>query len=248
LHLTLTNASVGALADEPDAWPQPANLQLDGFVYKRFSGAAPRDAGSRLDWLARQPSFLPQPYRQVAKVLREEGEEAGAVKVCYEMERGVRARETGWWRVWVKNPALRSTIGYGYYPARAFWWLAGLVVSGVFLYATGYRAGAMTPTEPNAYAMFKKVGQLPSQYGKFNALVYSAESSLPVVRFGQIDSWQPDPSPNRSESEVQTFFGHVAFRISSARVLRTYQRIQVLFGWILGTLFVAGVTGFVRRN
>jgi hypothetical protein len=81
LSLTLTNATVGALADDAVSWPQEGRLLLDGCVYERFSGPAPKDFRTRLNWLARQTPFLPHPYRQVAKVLREEGEAAGSVVV-----------------------------------------------------------------------------------------------------------------------------------------------------------------------
>ena len=70
LKLTLTNASVGALADDTAGWPQVGDLLLDGFVYERFSGPAPKDCKSRLNWLALQEPFLPQPYRQVPPISR----------------------------------------------------------------------------------------------------------------------------------------------------------------------------------
>jgi len=244
LQLTLTNASIGALADERAAWPQRGNLRLDGFVYERFSGPAPKDYPSRLEWLDLQDPFLPQPYRQVAGVLKEEGENAGSVEVLFEMEGRVRAQENRWWRTYLVNPALRWTTGYGYYPFRAFWWLAGVVLIGFALYCVGYRIGSITPTDKEAYAAFKTAHQFPAYYQRFHAFIYSVENSLPFVKLGQVDHWQADPLP-------QTFVWRIpilSYWVSFAGLLRWYQWFQILSGWVLGTLFLAGLTGIIRKD
>ncbi len=246
LKLTLTNASIGALADDAAGWPQVGDLILDGLTYDRFSGPAPKDCKNRLRWLALQEPFLPQPYRQVAKVLREEGEAAGSVEVLYEMERRVRARDNRWWRTHLVNPALRLTVGYGYHPARAFWWLAGIVLIGFALYSAGYYVGSITPTDKVAYTTFKAARQFPAQDEGFHAFIYSVENSLPFVRLGQVDHWQPDPHPKNQVWRVPIL--PFAVWLSFAGLLRWYAWLQILSGWVLGTLFIAGVTGIIRKD
>ena len=78
----------GPLLDNEASWPAPGNLRLNGFVYASI-GSDPIDAKARLAWLARQPStpFRPQPYLQLAKVLRESGHEPAAKRVLIEKER-----------------------------------------------------------------------------------------------------------------------------------------------------------------
>ncbi len=246
LKLTLTNASVGALADDAAGWPAAGKLLLDGFVYARFSGPAPKDHNSRLKWLARQLPFVPQPYQQVAKVLREEGEAAGSVEVLYEMEHQVRGRDTRWWRTHLVNPTLRWTVGYGYYPARAFWWLAGIILLGFGLYGIGYHVGSITPIDKDAYAAFKCGRQLPAHYERFHAFIYSVENSLPFVKLGQVDHWQADPDPQNPvwRLQIQPF----TVWLCLAGLLRWYAWLQILSGWVLGTLFIAGVTGIIRKD
>jgi len=246
LKLTLTNASLGALADDAAGWPKAGGLFLDGLDYGRFSGPAPKDCKNRLKWLALQEPFLPQPYRQVAKVLKGEGEAAGSVEVLYEMERRVRARDVRWWRTCFVSPALRWTVGYGYHPARAFWWLAGIVLIGFALYSAGYYMGSITPTDQVGYAAFKASGQSPAQDEKFHALIYSVENSLPFVRLGQVDHWRPDPRPQREVWRVPIL--PFAIWLSFAGLLRWYAWLQILSGWVLGTLFIAGVTGIIRKD
>jgi hypothetical protein len=246
LQLTLTNTSVGALADESQSWPQAGNLLLDGFEYERFSGLAPKDYKSRMDWLALQKSFLPRPYRQVAKILREEGEIAGSVEVLYELERRIRARESRWWRTYVIDPVLRWMVGYGYYPTRAFWWLAGLILLGFALYFAGYRAGSIAPTDKEAYGTFKASRQFPAHYERFHAFIYSIENSLPFIKLGQVDHWQADPRPESFVWHAPIF--RLSVCLSLAGVLHWFQWLQILSGWVLGTLFIAGVTGVIRKE
>lgn len=246
LGLTLTNAFVGALADEEAGWPSEGSLLLDGFVYRRFSGSAPKGSKARIGWLSRQKPFFSHPYRQLANVLTVEGDYAGSVEVLYEMECKVRAREHRWWRNFIVNPLLKWTVGYGYYPVRAFLWLAGLVLLGFMFYGAGFRAGSITPTDKDAYAAFKAARQLPSHYPSFSAFIFSVENTLPFVKLGQVDRWQTDPRPTCLIRRVPVLAFPI--KLSLAAFLRWYQRLQILSGWILGTLFIGGVTGIIRKD
>ena len=232
--LDLRNASAGSIADDKESWPAHGNLFLDGFVYKRIS-EGPGDAKTRLEWLGLQRPFTPQPYRQLAKVLGEEGDPRGARKVLYEMEKTLRqedAKRLNGWRGWwerFKSLWLKAVIGHGYYPLRAFAWLLAFVVLGFGIFWAGNSRGGIVPTDKAAYDLFRNKHVLPPYYERFNPLVYSLENSFPLVKLGQTDRWQPDPQPRW-------------------RVLRYFRWLQICAGWILATMFVAGVTGVVRRD
>ncbi len=85
-RLTLRNAHVAALNDTEDAWGlQPGRLDLVGFTDDRLGGLdATKDSAKSArstewlkKWLAKQDgfdtSYNPQPFEQLAKVLRESG-------------------------------------------------------------------------------------------------------------------------------------------------------------------------------
>jgi hypothetical protein len=232
--LDLINASTGSLVDDEKSWPEKGNLLLDGFVYGHISGDSPRDAKTRLRWLARQDPFTPKPYRQLAKVLREAGNDRGARKVLFEMERrrwraeerSRYARLGGW--------VLGLTIGYGIYPLRALGWLVLLTALGWYPFRHGYFAGAMAPTDKDVYHFFHDHGWSPDHYPRFTASIYSLENSLPFVNLGLKDYWTPNPNPQASRWMPP--------------ILRWFRWGQVLLGWVLATLFVAGVTGVVRKE
>jgi hypothetical protein len=246
-RLNLMNASAGALCDDERSWPSKGNLWLDGFVYGRIS-FGPRDARSRLDWLARQNSFAPQPYRQLAKVLKEEGDDRGARKVLFEMEHRRREVEDHSFIQKAWSLILRCTVGYGYYPAKALKWLVVLALAGFFLFWVGYSGRSIVPTDKDAYACFRKDRQLPPHYERFHASMYSLENSFPLIKLGQVDRWQPDPNPQRSTSQAGEWMARHAPCISFAGILRWFRWLQIIFGWVLATLGIAAVTGLVRKE
>ena len=159
--LYLKDVSVGSLADDTVSWPKEGSLfYLDGFTYGRIAGG-PQNISNRLDWLSRQKEFTPQPYRQLAKILREEGDDPGARQVLYEMEKKKHQEGKHGWTARFWNSIFRGTIGYGIYPRRALWWLLVLIVMGWGVYWGGYFRGAITPTNKEAYEAFHSNGGPP---------------------------------------------------------------------------------------
>lgn len=254
--LDLRDASAHSIMDDDKSWPNQGNLYLDGLVYERIS-EGPTEARTRLRWLELQSEFTPQPSRQLAKVLMETGDDRGAHWVLFQMERRRRAQEMERFRrvhqdhgllvrlrcaIWSRavslwNGLVALTIGYGYYPGWAFVWLLLLAALGWGVFRLGYAAGAMAPTDKDAYSFFveqcrKQHCQPPEYYERFHAFVYSLENSVPLVKLGPEEKWQPDP------------VGPVMW----PGFLRWFRWGQICFGWFLTTLFVAGVSGIVRRQ
>lgn len=248
LLLDLANASVGALADESQAWPESGKQILDGFVYGRFAGTAPKNAKTRLEWLARQRLFASQPYRQLARVLKDEGDEVGAKQVLYEMERLRWAQANASVLASPWNFALRYVTGYGYYPGRALLWLFGLVLLGFVLFDAGFHAGSVVPSDKDAYACFTSSHSLPAHYARFHASIYSLENSFPLVKLGQVDRWLPDPAQRYVPSPYDSRKARLFHRLLSPSFLRWFGWCQILGGWFFATMGIAGVTGLVRRD
>ncbi len=243
--LDLENLRAGSLWDDQASWPAAGNLMIDGFVYDDFSGG-PGDAVTRLKWLALEPpGYRPQPYQQLAKVLREAGREEAAADVLIEkqVERrrfgGMGALERAW------NVVLEATIGYGYRPLRALWWIAAFVLLGTALFGWGYRARIITPTDENAYQKFVATGIAPPHYPPFHALVYSLENFLPVVELHQGNYWRPNPRHGPKGTAERA--GGVLDRTTiPGALLRWYLWIHILAGWTLTPLLFAGLAGLVR--
>ena len=117
----------------------------------------------------------------------------------------------------------------------------------------------MVPSERFAYVGFAR-GALPGQYAPFCALVYSIDTSLPIIGFGQKDRWYPrlmekvPPPPGGSEG-VSGFLCKANFtrrlepnsvwvsRVTLAKSLEVYRWFHLAFGWFLATMLLAGISG-----
>ena len=245
--LDLENTHAGAIWDDEASWPAPGNLIVSGFVYGEIAGG-PSDAAARLQWLALQPSgYRPQPYRQLAKVLSETGREEGATDVRIAKEIALRQHgQLNWFqRAW--NMMLEVTIGFGYRPLRALWWISGFVVLGTILFGWGYYLRIITPTEESAYREFVATGDAPPHYPIFNPFIYSLENFLPVVELHQDRYWRPNPR-HAVSGRVTRWTGPVDSSSLPSRFLRWYLWIHILAGWTITPLLFAGLSGLVRPD
>ena len=243
-QLDLENARAGALWDDRASWPAQGNLAVEGFMYGAISGG-PAEAGSRLHWLSLEaPGYHPQPFRQLATVLRESGEDAGSTDVLIAKEiskrqyAGLSRTERAW------NLLLEMTIGYGYRPLRALWWIIGFVALGTLLFGAGYYARIVAPTEESAYHSFLTSGSVPLHYPTFNAFVYSLENFLPVVELHQGSYWRPNPRHGLGGGTQPAGQNHS--ETISGSLLRWYLWLHILAGWVLTPLLFAGLSGLIR--
>lgn len=249
--LDLADTTAQELYDDRESWPAPGNLDVNGFVYNAIIGG-PATGAERLQWLALQPAgYRPRPFRQLAKVLREEGRDDGAVEVLIAQRVAQRrfGRLSASERAW--NLMLEATIGYGYEPLRALWWIGGFVILGALLFDAGYRLRVITPTEAAAYEAFERSGDTPRHYPPFNALVYSLENFLPVVDLHQGMFWRPNPrhpARSRAAQSRNTDSDSAGSGTVTAMVLRWYLWLHILAGWILTPLLFAGLSGLIRPD
>jgi hypothetical protein len=252
VELDMRNASVGPLRDEERSWPSAGKLSLDGFCYSRFSRPAPTSVESRLRWLELCGQFTLQPYQQLAKVLKEAGDAEAAPLVLFQMEhRHRRSEDKGILRK-AKSWILRWSIGYGQIPMRALWWLLALVIIGSGVYGFAYLGGIMSPSDKDAYAEFKKKGYPPDSCPPFNPLVYSAEHSFPVINLELKDRWRVGSEPIAVKPTVNwavlRSVQKTGLALNSPIALRVWMWTQTVAGWVLATLFVAGLSGIVKSG
>lgn len=240
--LVLRNASVGALHDDMQSWPPPGRLAIDGFTYERIS-----DQEKRLAWIASNQPFAQQPYRQLAQVLREEGNDEGARRILFEMERlSRREHDDSWYRrLWTWT--LKTTIGFGYYPERSVLCLIGMILLSAILFEGGFAIGSIAPTDKDVYVPFKQSSKVAPYYESFNAWVYSFENSVPLVKLGQAERWQADPDP-QWRCSPKAFVSPRLCRLLFPGALRILRVVQICFGWFFSTMFVLAVTGIVRKE
>lgn len=177
--IVLAAATAADLVDDLASWPKAHNpaqpsqtppIVLTGFTYTHLFGST--RAKNRLPWLAAgsysKGQFTPQPYTQLAKVLREMGHDREARIVLMDRERRLAqqldrelsielaAAKSGngsdigmaWLRlkgtqIW--HFIMGNIAGFGYAPHFALFWAIGAVLVGMALYFIAYKSGAMVP-------------------------------------------------------------------------------------------------------
>lgn len=216
-------AEVEDLIDDEASWPKAGSLRLDGFTYQRLTEGAPTAASERLKWLRLQPAktFLPQPYEQLAHVLREMGHESDALEIAIaEQEEERRYGELSPWG-WFKSWILDYTVGYGYKPWRALYWIGLVLVSGAVVFARAHRAGLIQPSE---------VARQGEQR-LFEPFVYSLDVFLPFIDLHQRSDWRlrPKGAPGWSYRFCELYFF-----------------LHILAGWALIAIAAAAMSGLVK--
>jgi len=166
--------------------------------------------------------FSIAPYRQFAKWLGAEGDDAGVRLVSIAGERDALKKKS-WWRK-ILGSVFGATVGFGYDPIRAVYWLIGVI-----LIAT---AGFAILYDGTLFGIVIVAAHFPDGFRNmdagstvlFNPLTYAASAVLPAG--GDIlTSWRPATTA----AELAT----LGFRA---------------FGWILATAVLAGVAARVRRD
>ncbi len=265
--LNLPLAKVASLLDDTASWPTAGNLYLDGFVYGRIS-ESPLDSKSRLEWLRRQiapaeaarpDQFWPEPYRQLAKVMRDQGKSDDALAVLIGLEDDRRRYGGMGWpaRLWAF--ILKWTIAYGYRPLRALWFIAAFVLVGFAIFGAAYQAGAIVPTDHDAYESFVQSKPIP-YYESFCAIVYSFDTFVPIIDLGQRSKWKPVDSSSEMLAKVPAAGGgNLGCFLCQAAPLadwwsppiwlvRLFRLVDIVAGWFFTSLFVAGISGLVRND
>jgi hypothetical protein len=116
----------------------------------------------------------------------------------------------------------------------------------------------MAPTDKEACAEFHAEGHAPTCYPPFNAIIYSLENCVPLVKFGQDERWQPDSSPKRRVISTAPADWWVRLKnlwpvplprsATSPGALRLFRWIMIGLGWLLATFFVAGLAGIIKTD
>jgi hypothetical protein len=244
--LDLSGAYAAGIDDDPESWPAPDHVDFDGFIYGYLR--KPDDARHRLELLRRQSLIgaengehqrvRAQPYRQLAKVLRDMGyeQEGRRTLIAFEEQRDLREHFNKPEKMlrWLYRKALR----YGYEPHKPAAIIAvALFLAGWLFVSLGNRAGVMAPTaELTTLATVTH-----SQPSQLSPILYSLDALSPIHAFRQEENWWP-----RAESWRWCICWPTA--LPCGYLLRFWLCFEISAGWILTGLIVAGFTGIVRRE
>ncbi|MER7753138.1 hypothetical protein [Kitasatospora sp. NPDC097643] len=172
--INLASAEIGTLVADPARWPEQCTLNLTAATFTTLEPTADHPAADRLAWLAAHvvnPS--PALYAQVAAAYTRSGQEQAAREVVIHKER-LRYQSLGpAGRIWGR--LLGITVGYGYRPSRALYWLLLLLAAGTAYFQVTGAPRAVNP------------GSGPS----WDPLLYVIDLVVPFLSLGQRTAWDP---------------------------------------------------------
>jgi len=254
VRLDLRYTRIGTIRDDEKSWPAKGQLLLHGLIYDLIHNVkeVPRDAKRRIDWIQRQYNekteedgieFWPQPYEQLAKVLRASGDDAGAIEVLIaeNKDRLRFAKLTRRNRYWLRF--LGFSVDYGYRPFKAVKFGLVLLFLGWLVFEAAGRTEVMTPVKESAYVSddTEKGRHISMDYPAFSAFLYSLDASIPLVDLHQRSYWQPSANKKGwlSLSEERGLW-------IKGSCVRVWLIFETLGGWVLTSILIFSLTRMVR--
>jgi hypothetical protein len=174
--VSLSCVVAGSVFDDQQLWATRGEVDIEDFQYHSLTAWPEVPVATRLGWLRSVlPDYDPDPYDHLAASYRDGGHDDHADTVLLAKQRhrhsGNRpvGRLWGWLQEW--------TVGYGYRPWRAGWWLA-----------VCWLLGSLWFTEHQLPRLDN--GQDPS----WQPVIYTADLLVPVVNLGQDGLWRTSGS------------------------------------------------------
>jgi len=256
VDMRLAHAAI--LEDDPSNWPDGPDFVLNGFACDKFSNLNASNVSFRVEELDRRlqkvQQFYPEPYIQLANMLRSSGFEDESVQVLIDKNRrqaqSLKRFSLSWW--WYGF--FGKFINYGYRPLNALWASLAFVILGWVVFAIGYTRQCrifdafglrLLSDSARGFNYYPHHSLLvPSAEGKgvprFNALIFSFETFVPIIKLAMGDYWRIDASRGRLlPGDGRKWF-------TTGGLLRLYYWIHIVAGWVLTTLLVGALAGLIK--
>jgi hypothetical protein len=227
-RINLSNAQISRLNDTPNSWPEHQYV-LTGLAYQSVTDDS-FTLERRKTWLRQTDAYSPDAYQQLARVYRLGGNESAAQEILVASQRDLRSKDRG-------NLSRRSRawswfidrfVGYGYRLHRPFVWLLAAGLVGGVVYLIAQHNDLIMPTgRPHVPA----IGPPPAGTPPFYPFPYSFQLLIPGLDLRETANWLPDAAKNGGGLFIMIF---------------TW--IMIVFGWILATAVVAGITRLFRQR
>lgn len=275
-RLILSNARCQVFCDSKGplgeiVQPSGNRMELDAFTYQRL-GDCTTDGKKRERWLNNQivehtiHHFRPQPWKRLTSVLMEMGYNKSARFIATKRHVALRRSRSLSPLGKLLNFFLGITIGHGYHPNYALIWAAMFVVPGVLIFSVAAEKGWMAPqsqsVQANPQYWEREDCRVPASYRRLNPIFYTLDMFVPIIDSLHNADWGPAPisracAEQRPENPT-ALQQQVSASIDAAYAgglrnlfligfLELARWLLVVSGWILVPLFLAGVTGIVKR-
>jgi len=258
-------------ADGDIASPPGHALEIDAFTYQRL-GECTKDPAKRDAWLNGQIDahirlhFRPQPWKQLTSVLQDMGYNNAARIIAIKRQVALRRSRSLSGPGKIMNAFLGVTIGHGYRPNFAVLWALVFVLPGALVFSVAAEKGWMAPQRDTVLASVdyweRDDCRLPQSYRRLKPALYTLDLFVPIIDSMHTSDWGPSPvaracaeQPLRTPNWLQRQLSAAMDQAYAGGLRRLFEQgflefarwMLVVSGWILVPLFLAGVTGIVKR-
>lgn len=235
-------------------------LILDGLEYNHLSGEN-LDSLTLIKLLEEMPEFKPQPYKQMAKVLRNMGHHEDANNIMIKYSDIITGRSENKF-IKILKQIYGFTAGYGYKPMRVlgtmlmvwflcslFYWNASkvavfaptnpLVFQKKDSYNCNVNSGGTSLLDIFSWSKYNSTNNwvlnknLDGEYTTFNPFMYSLDVILPIVDLQVEKDWGQYISSNNGTLNDVT---------------RWIMWFEILFGWTYSLILVAILSGLAKNE
>jgi len=223
----LSLADIGRLDDTYRSWPK-GNYSVAGLTYG-ITANGEMTMDERIKWLRRTKTYSAEAYQQLVQFYTFSGDQKSADRVAIAGQRDLRHKGRGHlsWpsRAW--NRFIDLFVGYGYKLHRPFVVLLVTGLAGGLTFWVAQHANLIISTGlPHTSAM-----KAPPAYPPFYPFAYSFQLLIPGLDLRETANWLPDATKS----------GWGLFMM-----ILTW--LMIIFGWVLATAVVAGITRIFRRR
>ncbi|MEM9169394.1 MAG: pentapeptide repeat-containing protein [Pseudomonadota bacterium] len=199
-----------------------------------------REYADNPDGQPKKGQFRPQPFEQLAKVLREQGYNYAATRIAVE-KRNLERRCADRGVVRLLSWIVGVTSEYGYSPARALACFFGYVMFGGLTVLT-FDAGASPSIVEGRFT------QAVAPSGEnFEPFVYALDLATPLVDFGQASSYRLKPFCPAGWPALPLLPEPIKER-AWCGVAEWAQALYSIVGYVLFSILVLTLTGVLRRD
>ena len=237
-HVDLTGAQISRLKDTKESWP-PGRYTLAGLTLQStadsqstpHSHKGHKKVAQRIAWLHETKGYSPDAYQQLAQVYRLDGRGSDAEEVLIASQRDLRERGHLPRRSKAWNWFIDISVGYGYRLYRPFLAVLFLGLLGWLFYALAQRANLIWATGLTDKSAQSARWVCPRGYPCFYPAPYSFQLLIPGLDLREASQWLPDAAMK-----------------PWGLLMMIYTWLMIIFGWILATAVLAGVSRIFRQR
>ena len=204
-------------------------------------------------WPEYTSEFTPNPYLQLAKIVRQAGYDRAADEVLLRLDRNrTRWGDQGAWHQiggWLYDLAIKR----GFAPFRPLFGLIGLWLLSVIAFQASYEAKDFVPYKDNLVGTERLAAGGPAKLGRdrnnepilvrFDARTYAFELVVPLVTIDGKQNWvfrdPPDADAHRSLRPLTRLLDWLAHGLIV---------LDPILGWIMTSFLVTGIAGLIRSS